>query len=237
MLRSRGLEPVVDRDVPARGGGGIYSCMRDMARYVAALAGGTNQHGSVLEPDTLASMFAPHFQLDPRLPGMGLGFLLGDEGGHRTVGHDGVVSGFLSQMGIAPDDGFGVVVLSNTGGLNGRGAPEPLGIALVRRLLDLPEQVIRTDLPAHPDIWGEVCGLVRTRPGTGHQPVHESGRRRRSQGRGSPRPPDADASDTPAGATQGPAPPSRPSRRPPGVPGRLLRAWQGNLRGPLPPGS
>lgn len=51
--------------------------------YVAALlAGGTNEHGSVLKPETLASMFEPHYQPDPRLPGMGLGFFRDEMGGH-----------------------------------------------------------------------------------------------------------------------------------------------------------
>jgi CubicO group peptidase (beta-lactamase class C family) len=120
VLRSRGLRPVVDRDALALGGGAAYSTAADLARYVPALLGhGANPHGAVLRPATLASMFDPHFQPDPRLPGIGLGFLLGDEDGHRTVGHDGIVSGYLSQMAIAPDAGIGVIVLANTGGLDG----------------------------------------------------------------------------------------------------------------------
>ena len=110
-------------------------------------------------------MFDPHFQPDPRMPGQGLGFLLGDEDGHRTVGHDGIVSGFLSQMTVAPDDGIGVVVLANTGGLDGRGAPEPLGSALLRRLLDLPDGVVRTDIPVRPEIWSQICGWYSPDPG------------------------------------------------------------------------
>jgi hypothetical protein len=62
-------------------------------------------------------MFQPHFQLDPREPGWGLGFELGDEGGHRLVRHSGIVSRFVSAMVLAPDAGIGVVVFSNTSGL------------------------------------------------------------------------------------------------------------------------
>ncbi len=159
VLRSRGLKPVADREVPTPGGGAVYSTTADMARYVAALLhGGTGEHGSVLKPDTLASMFQPHFRPDPRVPGMGLGFEPGEEGGHRTVGKAGIVSGFLSAMVLALDAGIGVVVFSNTGGLNGRIAPELLASALLRRLLGLPDQVIRTDIPARPETWSEVCG-------------------------------------------------------------------------------
>jgi CubicO group peptidase (beta-lactamase class C family) len=117
----------------------MYATTADMARYVAALlGGGSGEHGSVLKPDTLASMFQPHFQPDPRVPGMGLGFEPGEERGHATVGKTGIVAGFLSAMVVAPDDGIGVVVFINTGGLDGRGVAEPLAVALLRRLLGFP---------------------------------------------------------------------------------------------------
>jgi CubicO group peptidase (beta-lactamase class C family) len=159
VLRSRGLKPVADREVPTPGGGGMYSTTADMARYVAALlGGGTGEHGQVLKPDTLASMFRPHFQPDPRVPGMGLGFEPGEESGHATVGKTGIVAGFLSAMVLAPVDGIGVVVFTNTGGLDGRGVAEPLAVALLRRLLGLPDAVIRADIPVRPETWWEVCG-------------------------------------------------------------------------------
>ena len=70
-------QPVADREWICRlGAGGIYSTSRDMARFVAALlGGGANEHGRVLEPSTLATMFEPHYRPDPRLPGRGLGFV------------------------------------------------------------------------------------------------------------------------------------------------------------------
>jgi CubicO group peptidase (beta-lactamase class C family) len=166
VLRSRGLKPVADRELPAPGASGIYSTASDVARYVAALqrivAG---EHGSILKPETVATMFQPHFQLDPRLPGMGLAFELGDESGHKTVHKGGTVSGFLSTMALALNDGIGVIVLSNTGGLDNRGVSEPLAAALVRRLLGLPDQAIRTDIPPRPDTWGEICGYYSPDPG------------------------------------------------------------------------
>jgi hypothetical protein len=110
-------------------------------------------------------MFEPLYQPDPRVPGMGLGFMLGEEGGHRTVGHGGIVSGFLSEMGLAPDDGLGVIVLSNTGGLSGVGAPGPLEVAVLRRLLGLPDEAVPTGAPAHPEVWSELCGWYGFDPG------------------------------------------------------------------------
>ncbi len=68
-------------------------------------------------------------------------------------------------MVLAPDDGIGVFALSNTGGLSGRGAPAPLATALLRRVLGLPDQAIRTGIPARPETWSELCGWYSPDPG------------------------------------------------------------------------
>jgi hypothetical protein len=96
---------------------------------------------------------------------MGLGFDLGAEDGQRTVGKSGVVSGFLADLTMAPGAGVGVVVLANTGGLSGQGAPVPVGTALLRQLLGLPEDPVRTDIPPRPDAWAELCGWYSPAPG------------------------------------------------------------------------
>ena len=83
----------------------------------------------------LGTMFQPQFRADPRIAGLGLGFHLDDESGHRTVGHSGILSGFLSALLVAPDDGVGVIALRNTGGLDNRGTPAPLAGELLRRAL------------------------------------------------------------------------------------------------------
>jgi CubicO group peptidase (beta-lactamase class C family) len=106
VLRSRGLKAVTDREVVPAGGGSVYCTTGDMARYAAALlGGGANEHGRVLRPATLATMFEPSYQPDPRIPGMGLGFFRGQAGGHPTVGHDGIWLGFHSALVLAPGPG------------------------------------------------------------------------------------------------------------------------------------
>jgi len=166
VMRSAGLKPVADRGLLTPGAGAVCSTAADMARYVAALIReGAGEHGSVLKPATLASMFQPHYRLHPRVPGMGLGFELGEESGHSTVGKTGVVPGFHSAMVLAPEDGAGVVVLTNTGGLDARGVTEPLASALLRRVLGLPDSAIRSDVAARPDIWGDLCGWYGPEPG------------------------------------------------------------------------
>ena len=165
-LRSGGLKPAADREIVTAGASGVYSTISDMARYVSALlAGGANQHGSVLKPETLATMLEPHHQPDPRLPGIGLGFFRDQLGDHRTVGHDGIWQGFRTDMVLAPDAGVGVLAFANSGWFDPRGAPTPVADALLRHLLDVPDDAIRGDVPERPEVWSELCGFYSFGPG------------------------------------------------------------------------
>jgi CubicO group peptidase (beta-lactamase class C family) len=160
-MRSDGPRAVTDREWLTAAAASIYSTPRDMARYVAALlGGGSNEHGSVLKPATLASMFEPHYQPDPRMPGFGLGFFRFDLGGHLAVEHQGVLPGFNSQIFVAPNDGVGVMAFTN----GARGAmlwmPAEVG-RLLSHMLGVPDEAIRTDVPHHPEIWGDICGLYQ----------------------------------------------------------------------------
>ena len=153
-LRRRGLQAVTPREVPAPGGGGLYSTPADMARYLAALLhGGGNKHGRVLTADSVRELFRPHFRPDPRVAGMALGFEPHTERGRVLICKGGTINGFLSALEMAPEDGVGVVVLANTGGLDNRGAPEPLAAALTRRLLGMPGSPVRDDVAPHPEVW------------------------------------------------------------------------------------
>jgi CubicO group peptidase (beta-lactamase class C family) len=156
-----GPRAVPDRHWLGEGGGGVYASPRDMARYVAALlGGGANEHGRVLAAATLATMFEPHHQTDARLPSMGLAFFRHDLGGHRLVGHDGIMPGFHSTLLLAPDDGIGVVAFTN----GSRGAMEWLPSELERLLgdlLGLPDEIVRPPVPHHPEVWGDLCGRYR----------------------------------------------------------------------------
>jgi CubicO group peptidase (beta-lactamase class C family) len=160
-LGRHGVTAVPDRDWIGAGGGGIYSTARDIARFAVALTGGgAGQRGSILEPATLSMMFEPHYQPDPRMPGWGLGFARGEAGGHRLVGHDGILPGFNSTLLMAPDDGLAVIAFTN----GSAGAFGWMGTEfqrLLRHLLDAPGDVIRTDIPHRPEIWHELCGGYR----------------------------------------------------------------------------
>jgi CubicO group peptidase (beta-lactamase class C family) len=157
-LRAGGPRPVRDCDLVTVGAGAIYSTIQDMARYVAALLdGGSGEHGQILKPESLAGMFAAHYQPDPRLPGVGLAFFRRDIGGHLLVEHDGLVPGFTSHMSLAPHHGIGVVAFTN----GARSAMAWLGTevsTILGGILSVPDPAIRADVPHHPEIWADVCG-------------------------------------------------------------------------------
>ena len=162
-LRSGGAVAVTDRQGVTAAAGAIYSTTWDMARYVAALLGrGSGEHGSILKPETVSLMFEPHYQPDPRLPGIGLAFWRADLGGHSGVEHQGVVPGFNSQIFLAPDDGIGIIAFTN-GSRNASGWLTGEMEQLLRELIGARRQGIRADVPQHPEIWVELCGWYRPR--------------------------------------------------------------------------
>jgi CubicO group peptidase (beta-lactamase class C family) len=158
VMRARGPGPVPDRDWIGVAAGGVYSTPRDMARYVAALlGGGANEHGRVVQPSTLVTMFQPHYQPDPRTSGMGLGFFRREVVGHRVAFHDGILPGFNSELLVAPADGVGVFGLTN--GSSGAVAWLPIELErLLRELLGVSDDDDGRDLPHHPEVWAELCG-------------------------------------------------------------------------------
>jgi hypothetical protein len=139
----------------------IYSTPKDMARYVAALlGGGSGEHGSILGPETIALMFEPHYQTDPRIPGMGLGFFRDDLGGRLAIEHQGILPGFNSQIYLSPEDGVGVLGFTN----GARNAVVWLTAEMERLLGELigaPPDAVRTDVPHRPEVWGDLCGWYR----------------------------------------------------------------------------
>jgi CubicO group peptidase (beta-lactamase class C family) len=156
-----GPKAVAVREFVTAGAASIYSTPRDMARYVAALLrGGANEHGSVLEPATLATMFEPHYQPDPRIPGLGLTFFRGDLGGRRAVEHQGTLPGFHSQIYLAPDDGFGVLAFTNGSRLDDFWLPAEMSSQL-GQLLRVRVGAIPTDVPHHSELWGDLCGWYK----------------------------------------------------------------------------
>jgi len=153
-----GPKAVIQREAVTAGAASVYSSPSDMARYLSALlGGGSNEHGSVLSPETVSTMFAPQYRPDPRIPGLGLAFWRSDLGGQQAVEHQGTLPGFHSQVFLAPDDGVAAMAFTN-----GSWRPDfwlPFEVSnLLRQVVGVPDDVIRTDVPRHPETWHELCG-------------------------------------------------------------------------------
>jgi hypothetical protein len=117
--------------------------------------GGANSHGSVLKPATLASMFEPQYQPDPRVPGIGLAFSRFSLGGHLAVEHEGILPGFNSDIFLAPGDGVGVMAFTNGARQAMLWLPAEAG-QLLGQLIGVPDDVIRTDVPQHAEVWADI---------------------------------------------------------------------------------
>src|SRR5690349_19390033 len=102
-------------------------------------------------------MFEPQYRPDPRIPGLGLAFWRGYAGDHRFVEHGGILTGYHSQMFVAPDDGVGVMAFTN----GARGAmlwlPADVG-GLLGDELGVAAPAIRADIPQRSGLWPDLCG-------------------------------------------------------------------------------
>jgi hypothetical protein len=166
-LGRRGARAITDRQWVTAAASSIYSTPRDMGRYLAALLrGGEGDHGPMLKPESVAMMFAPQHQPDPRIPGIGLAFSRFSLGGHLAVEHEGILPGFNSEIFLAPpqaglpaESQQGVAVMAFTNGARGAmfWLPAECG-RLLGRILGVPRDVIRTDVPQHPEVWAGLCG-------------------------------------------------------------------------------
>ena len=88
---------------------------------------------------------------------MGLAFWRRTAGGHLVVEHQGIIPGFDSQILVAPDDGVGLMAFTNGASRAVQWMPVEMS-RLLHDLLGVPDDVIRTDVPQQPEIWGDICG-------------------------------------------------------------------------------
>lgn len=163
VMRGDGPRAVRHREMITAGASAAYSTTRDMTRYLSALLnGGANDFGAVVESNALATMFAPQYQPDPRIPGLGLAFFRGTAGGHRIVEHQGILPGFTSQLWLAPDDGIGIFACTNGAHRAMLWLPAEIS-GLMNDLLGVPDPRVRTDIAHRPEVWPDICGIYRLR--------------------------------------------------------------------------
>lgn len=122
LRRNGAIVRVPQRPLPAMGpAGGINSCAADMTRWLLAQLGGGQLDGAtVISPATLARQHAAHTVWEvgdlPLLSqhAYGLGWAIGRYRDHRLAEHAGGIDGFQTECMLLPDDGIGVVVMTNT---------------------------------------------------------------------------------------------------------------------------
>ena len=161
-MRRRGLRPIPYREIVPGPAGSVFSSVNEMVKYLAALlAGGANDTGRVIKADTLATMMTSHYQLDQRLPAVGLAFMIDHVDGMRIVGHEGGWPGFTSTMRLAPDHGVGAVVFTNTSTL----PTDAIAFELIRHVLEVGERPRLKPILEQPTLWKELCGTYRPAKG------------------------------------------------------------------------
>ncbi|HTR94301.1 MAG TPA: serine hydrolase [Trebonia sp.] len=121
--REGAIVRVPQRPLPAVApAGAINSSAADMARWLLAQLGGGQLDGAtVMSSATAKRQLTPHMLIPGygELPGLsayayGLGWLNGRYREHTIAMHDGGIDGFMTHCMLLPDDGIGVVVLTNT---------------------------------------------------------------------------------------------------------------------------
>ena len=154
----RGVRRIAERDMVTAGAASIYSTPRDMARYLAALlGGGHNDFGAILHPDTLQMMFAPQYQPDPRVPGMGLGFFRSRVGNRIAVGHQGSHPGFHSQILAVPETSRAVMMFTNGASRPDFWLPSEAARMLAVAIGDSMD-VSPSPVPHRPERWADLVG-------------------------------------------------------------------------------
>jgi CubicO group peptidase (beta-lactamase class C family) len=95
--------------------GGLTTTAEDLARFGRmVLSGGALEGTAVIDAELLDEATTLTTRNHPALDqGYGLGFKVRSWRGRRLVGHDGNMPGVATQVWMAPDDGVGVVVLTN----------------------------------------------------------------------------------------------------------------------------
>jgi len=122
--------------IPIRPAGGVWSSLRDMERYVMTeLAGGVAPSGRRVV--SAANMQARRTIRigDAATGGYGLGLGVGQLQGLQTLSHDGGAFGFGTTMFMLPEQGIGIIVLTNVRS----GAPTehlPFNAVVKQRLIE-----------------------------------------------------------------------------------------------------
>jgi CubicO group peptidase (beta-lactamase class C family) len=111
---------VIDEMGPA---GSINSSVEEMSKWLMLQLGdGKFQGKAIVQSATLAEMHSPQMPLGetqqrPEISqgSYGMGWIVNTYRGHQHAAHSGGIDGFTAEVELFPQDGFGMVVLTNRG--------------------------------------------------------------------------------------------------------------------------
>ena len=116
------------------GNGNIYTTIGDMAKWISHLGSG---HQNISELTTQGILNNG----DTLTYALGIG--VGEYRGHRRWSHGGSIGGYRSNLQYYPDDGIGIVVISNFN----RGNPGNISIEIARYVLNIEEREASESTP------------------------------------------------------------------------------------------
>lgn len=124
--------------------GEINSTVSDMSRYLLFhLNKGKMQDKTLLSESNAIQMQTPQMVIqgapdfkEESETSYGMGFFISEYRGHKRVEHGGNIDGFSAEFAFLPDDGIGVIVLTN---LDGTGFPNAIAYNVFDRLLGLDQ--------------------------------------------------------------------------------------------------
>lgn len=101
--------------VPLGPAGAVSATGNDMARFMLAfLWPGALEADRILNDESIRVMQERLYTPDPRIAGMGRGFILNDTNGERIVGHGGDTFFFHSGLSLIPSRGLGLFISYNS---------------------------------------------------------------------------------------------------------------------------
>ncbi len=123
--------------------GSMNSSVSDLARWVQMqLNGGTFNKTPLISPATLQEMHTPQVIVpgtpetnESLLYAYGMGWGISSYRGQYFISHDGGIDGFTSVIGLLPQHGVGIIILSNR---NLTSLPRFLSLQIMDRVLELP---------------------------------------------------------------------------------------------------
>jgi len=121
----------------------LYSSVIELSKFVNFIL---NEGQPLLSKKAFQEMVKIQFNRQGASVGFGLGFHISKIHGYRTIGHNGAVYGFSSNLLVIPEEKLGVVVCNNLDGANGfnyKLVNYILGIALEvktgQKLVEIPK--------------------------------------------------------------------------------------------------